>query len=143
MAKPQTPTSYLPLAFLAALVALALVATTADWGFGDPSTGTAYTESGSGGSTSESSEVTAIIVYQTSWCGYCRKARRLLEELDAVYVAKDIERDREAAREYRAKGRGGRGVPLIAFGDQVVRGYDEDAIRRMVREQKQRAGTSA
>ncbi|MEE8526243.1 MAG: glutaredoxin family protein [Thermoanaerobaculia bacterium] len=143
MPKTQTPTSYLPLAFLALILVLALMATAADWTSRGPSAGTASADSESDDSRAESGEVPEIILYQTSWCGYCRKARQLLEDLDAVYVAKDIERDREAAREYQDKGRGYSGIPLIDFDGQLLRGYDEGAIRRMVREQKERAGASA
>lgn len=83
-----------------------------------------------------------IILYQTSWCGYCRKARKLLKQLDADFVAKDIERNHAAAREYREKGNGYRGIPLIDFDGEVVRGYSDRLIRRKVRElQEKQAGS--
>ncbi len=91
----------------------------------------------------ESGEALEIILYQTSWCGYCRKARKLLKDLDADFVAKDIESDKEAAGEYRQKGRGYRGIPLIAYGDQVLRGYSERGIREMARDQKERSSDSS
>ncbi len=143
MPKQQAPTSYLPLAFLAFILVLALVATGADWTGGGPGPVAYADASGSDGGSAESGDVPPIIVYQTTWCGYCRKARSLLEDLDAVYIAKDIERDREAAREYQKKGRGGRGVPLIDYDGRIVRGYDERAIREMARDQKERARESA
>ena len=74
-----------------------------------------------------------ITVYMTSWCGYCRKAQKLLRSLGADFVSKDIEKDRVAALEFRRKGRGGGGVPLIDFDGQVVRGYKEQSIRYLVR----------
>ncbi|NJL27855.1 MAG: glutaredoxin family protein [Thermoanaerobaculia bacterium] len=73
-----------------------------------------------------------IILYQTSWCGYCRKARQLLDELGAEYVAKDIEKDDKAALEYRDKGKGYRGIPLLDFDGEIVQGYNEFYIRRHV-----------
>lgn len=79
-----------------------------------------------------------IILYQTRWCGYCRKARQLLKQLDADFVAKDIERDHAAAREYREKGQGYRGVPLFDFDGEIVRGYSDRLIRRKVRELQQK-----
>ena len=79
-------------------------------------------------------EESKITLYETSWCGYCRKTRRLLNELGAEFVAKDIEKNQEAAREYRAKSGGRGGVPLIDFDGRVVRGYNERAIRQQVRE---------
>lgn len=86
----------------------------------------------------EADDEPSIILYQTSWCGYCRRARQLLKELDADFVVKDIERDREAAREYSEKAPGYRGIPLIDFDGEMLRGYDERTIRRMARELKRK-----
>ena len=72
-----------------------------------------------------------IILYQTSWCGYCRKARQLLTKLDADFVAKDIEKNRQAAAEFRRKNGGRGGVPLIDFDGELVRGYNEKRIRKL------------
>ncbi len=81
-----------------------------------------------------------ITLYMTSWCGYCRKAGKLLESLDADFVAKDIEKDAKAAQEYRAKAGGRGGVPLIDFDGEVVRGYNERAIRQLTQKLKQAEG---
>ncbi len=81
-----------------------------------------------------------ITLYMTSWCGYCRKAGKLLKSLDADFVAKDIEKDAKAAREYRAKAGGRSGVPLIDIDGEVVRGFNERAIRQLVGKLKQEAG---
>lgn len=78
----------------------------------------------------------AIILYETTWCGYCRKARRLLKQLDADFEAKNVERDRGAAREARTKAGGG-GVPVLDFAGVIVRGYDDRTIRRMVKDLRQ------
>ena len=91
----------------------------------------------------EAGEAPEIVLYQTSWCGYCRKAGKLLKDLDAEYVVKDIEKNQAAAREYREKGRGYRGIPLIAYDDQVLKGYDERGIRAMVKDQKKRSSSAS
>ncbi len=75
-----------------------------------------------------------VILYMTSWCGYCRKARKLLRELDADFVAKDIEKNRKAAAEFRRKNGGRGGVPLIDIDGELVRGYDAKRIRKLVAE---------
>ncbi|MEM7586953.1 MAG: glutaredoxin domain-containing protein, partial [Acidobacteriota bacterium] len=87
------------------------------------------------GATAE--EDSKITLYMTSWCGYCRKADKLLKSLDADFVAKDIEKDAKAAREYRSKAGGRSGVPLLDIDGSVVRGYNERAIRQLVAKLKQ------
>ena len=75
-----------------------------------------------------------ITLYMTSWCGYCRKASQLLTELDADFASRDIEKDRQAAIEFRRKSGGQGGVPLIDFDGEIVRGYNERLIRELVAE---------
>ena len=78
-----------------------------------------------------------ITLYETSWCGYCRKTRHLLQKLDADFVSKDVEKDPRAAREARAKTGGGGGVPVIDFAGVVVEGYDARQIRQIVDEMRE------
>ncbi len=75
-----------------------------------------------------------ITLYMTTWCGYCRKASKLLKELDADFVSKDVERDRKAATEFRRKNGGRGGVPLIDIDGELVRGYNAKMIRELVAE---------
>lgn len=79
-----------------------------------------------------------IVMYATTWCPYCRKARKLLNELDIEWVEKDIERDREAAREFAKKVGRGSGVPVIDFDGTLLRGYNPDKIRRLAEEVRKR-----
>ncbi len=72
-----------------------------------------------------------VVMYSTSWCGYCRKARAVLDELGVSYVEKDIEKSAEAKREHAAIANG-RGVPVLDIDGTVVRGFSEKAIRRAV-----------
>lgn len=72
-----------------------------------------------------------VIMYSTSWCGYCRKARAVLDELGITYVEKDIEKSAEAKREHAAIANG-RGVPVLDIGGTVIRGFSEKAIRQAV-----------
>ena len=95
----------------------------------------------SGGIEGEATEVKAapseVILYMTSWCGYCRKTSRLLKSLDVAFVQKNIERDRAAAKEYRRKAQGYRGIPLLDFEGRIIRGYNEKLVRQLVKKRKQ------
>jgi glutaredoxin len=75
-----------------------------------------------------------IIMYATAWCPYCRRARKLLNSLDVEWVEKDIEKDRDAAREFIAKAGRGAGVPVIDFDGTLLRGFNQHKIRRLVTE---------
>lgn len=79
-----------------------------------------------------------VTLYMTSWCGYCRKARKLLADLDVEYSEKDIERDPANRREYLQRGRGYTGIPLLDIDGSVVRGYNEELITQLVMEMQKR-----
>jgi glutaredoxin len=73
-------------------------------------------------------EQTDVIIYTTKSCGYCRRAVKHLQQRGVSFVNKDIEADASAEIEYREKGNGRRGVPLIDIGGEIIRGYDKRAL---------------
>ncbi len=73
-----------------------------------------------------------VILYMTSWCPYCVKARDFLRSLDVHLIEYDIERDRNKRQEMLSKSGGSTGVPLIDVEGTVIRGYNPDALRSAV-----------
>ena len=69
-----------------------------------------------------------VVLYTTSWCPYCNKAREYLDQAGIPFQDFDIEKSPVAQREYTALQ--GRGVPVIVVGDTVVHGFDRQALRR-------------
>ncbi|HMN45399.1 MAG TPA: glutaredoxin family protein [Povalibacter sp.] len=67
-----------------------------------------------------------VILYATSWCGYCRKTRELFDEQGVAYVEYDIEKSDEGRARYDELG--GNGVPVIDVRGTIIHGYDEDGI---------------
>tara|TARA_B000000557_G_scaffold258223_1_gene252392 strand:+ start:602 stop:841 length:240 start_codon:yes stop_codon:yes gene_type:complete len=65
-----------------------------------------------------------VIVYSTSWCGPCKYAKKLLDDLNIVYKEIDIE-EKGISREDLFQLTGGRTVPQIIIDDQSVGGYDD------------------
>ena len=66
----------------------------------------------------------AVVMYTTSWCPYCSRARRLLGAKNVAVEEIDV----DAAPEKRAEmqSRSGRGtVPQIFIGDHHVGGSDD------------------
>lgn len=67
-----------------------------------------------------------VILYATSWCGYCAKTREFLGEQGIAYTEMDIEKSADARRAYDALG--GRGVPVVKVNNTVIHGYDPQGI---------------
>lgn len=73
-----------------------------------------------------------VVLYTTSWCPYCKKARAYLKEKGIAFVDYDVEKDSAAARrkaELDSKS-GGTGVPLALINGQMVRGFAPEIYDR-------------
>jgi glutaredoxin len=77
-----------------------------------------------------------VIMYITSWCGYCRKAREYLQSLRVNLVEYDIEKDPSKGREMLSKSGGSKGVPLIDVEGIIIRGYSPSAIKDAVEKRR-------
>ena len=65
-----------------------------------------------------------IKIYSTSWCGYCRNAKRLLDERGLSYDEIDID-EIGWSRDDLYDLTGGRTVPQIVINEKPVGGYDD------------------
>ena len=74
----------------------------------------------------------SVVLYSTSWCGYCKKTRELLEKNNIAYAEFDIEHSKAGRKEYDALN--GRGVPLLVMGGEILRGYDPKSILRLAKQ---------
>lgn len=77
-----------------------------------------------------------VILYQTSWCPYCVKAREFLKSMGVSLIEHDIEKDPAQREEMIAKS-GSRGVPVVDIEGIIIRGYAPDAMRSAI-ERKRR-----
>ena len=77
-----------------------------------------------------SSEQPAVVLYSTSWCGYCKMTREFFAANGIRYTEHDIEQSSVAYKEHRNLG--GNGVPLIVVGDDVIKGWNEQALRQLL-----------
>lgn len=73
----------------------------------------------------------AVHLYATDWCGYCKASREFFRANGIRYTEHDIEKSSEALNAHKKLG--GKGVPLIVVGDEVVNGYNEDHLRQLLR----------
>jgi mycoredoxin len=67
-----------------------------------------------------------VILYATSWCGYCKKTRALLAENKIEYTEYDIEESDEGRKQHEQLG--GNGVPVLDIKGTVLHGFDEEEI---------------
>jgi glutaredoxin 3 len=66
----------------------------------------------------------AVVMYSTSWCPYCDRARRLLASKGAAIDEIDIESAPDKRAEMLQRS-GRRSVPQIFIGDQHIGGSDD------------------
>ena len=71
-----------------------------------------------------------VHLYATDWCGYCKMTREFFAANGIRYTEHDIEKSSEALKEHRKLG--GNGVPLIVVGDEVIKGWNEPALRALL-----------
>lgn len=58
-----------------------------------------------------------ITMYTTTWCGYCRRLKAMLDREGIAYLEVDIERQPDAAAFVMQVNGGNRTVPTVLFPD--------------------------
>jgi glutaredoxin len=74
-----------------------------------------------------------VILYGTSWCPYCHKARDFFRSRGIDFIDYDIEKDKEAAirkKQLDTKG----GVPFVIINGRSIHGFSESAYERALQE---------
>lgn len=77
-----------------------------------------------------------VVMYSTSWCGFCRRARAYFQAKGIAYVDKDVEQDPVAAREATMKAGGYGGVPVIDIDGTIIQGFDLPQIEAALARRK-------
>lgn len=67
-----------------------------------------------------------VEIYETSWCGYCKKAKNFFRSRGIDFVVYDIEKDQQAARRMMTM-TDMRAVPFVVINGQGIQGYSEQA----------------
>ena len=69
--------------------------------------------------TGEGIHAGGVVVYSSSWCPDCRRAKRVLEEAEAPFAEVDIDEDHAAEAMVLERSGGRRVVPTLRFDDRV------------------------
>ena len=81
-----------------------------------------------------------VVVYSTSYCGYCRQAEALLRREGIAFDAVDVTDDPQARAELVERADGRRTVPVIFIDDKPIGGYQELAALAQAGQLKHIAG---
>lgn len=68
-----------------------------------------------------------IVMYSTAWCGYCQRARNLLQRKGVAVREIKVDEDPKERDLMLQKSGGRRTVPQIFIGERHLGGYDEIA----------------
>lgn len=77
----------------------------------------------------------SITIYTKDWCGYCRGAKQVLDDLELDYEEIDVTHDEEQYQAMLSRAEGRRTVPQIFINDKGIGGYTE--LVQMVRQAQQ------
>ena len=73
-----------------------------------------------------------VVVYTTSWCGWCKKTRAWLDQQGVDYENRDVEANAEWAEEMHDL-TGSGGVPVIVIDGEVIKGFDQAKMESLLR----------
>lgn len=72
-----------------------------------------------------------VTIYSTPTCHFCGMTKEFFKENNVEYTEHDVAADVERRKEMIEKS-GQMGVPVITIGEEVIVGYDEDELRRLL-----------
>jgi glutaredoxin-like YruB-family protein len=72
-----------------------------------------------------------VVVYTTPTCPYCKRAKDYLTQKGIDYVEYNVALDRDKAQEMIQKS-GQMGVPVIVIGDEVVVGFNQVLLDKLL-----------
>jgi len=72
----------------------------------------------------------SVTMYSTAWCPHCKRAKAYFAQKGVGFREVDIEASDAGRREFEEYG--GKGVPLIIVGERRMRGFDPDAMDRLL-----------
>lgn len=77
-----------------------------------------------------------IVLYTKNWCGYCRAAKKVLDDMGLNYEEIDVTHDDEQYQTMLRRAEGRHTVPQIFINDQGIGGYTE--LVQMIKQAQQK-----
>ena len=73
-----------------------------------------------------------VIIYTTTYCPWCKKTKEFFKEHKVSFIERNVEESEKFAREMIERS-GQQGVPVIEIGKEIVVGFDEQRLRRVLK----------
>jgi len=70
-----------------------------------------------------------IIMYSTTWCGVCKRAKKYFQKNNIAYTEYDVEKSSKGKRDYKKMN--GRGVPIILIGKKRLNGFNASRFNQI------------
>lgn len=70
-----------------------------------------------------------VVLYSTSWCGVCKRARQFLSQRKIPFQEYDVEKSRKGKKDYAELK--GRGIPILLVGGQRMNGFSVSRFERL------------
>jgi glutaredoxin-like YruB-family protein len=72
-----------------------------------------------------------VVVYTTTWCGWCRKTLAFLDERGVRYVNKDIEAN-DWNRDELIEKTGRTSIPVVEINGEIIRGFNAERMEQLL-----------
>jgi len=73
-----------------------------------------------------------VTLYSAPWCGYCRIAKRFLDDQQVPYIEIDIDQDEEAAKRVEQWNNGDRIIPTLDIDGTVLTNPSPTQMRQVL-----------
>jgi mycoredoxin len=73
-----------------------------------------------------------VTLYSAPWCGYCRIAKRFLDENNVAYTEVNIDEDEDAARQVEQWNKGNRTIPTLNIDGTILTNPSPAQLRRIL-----------
>lgn len=74
-----------------------------------------------------------VVMYSTTWCGMCKKAKQYFRKNNIPYVSYDVEKSRIGKMDFKMLG--GKSVPIIIVGNKRMNGFTASKLDSLYEDQ--------